>query len=205
MDVGIHSITESVFEKLVIFFINTKRGQVYMSSKYSDYLDSKRRVVFVDARKFLQLWKNEPYDFHADLSYGNESTWLSDYKYQHADRGFSHGLSNPVPLAHPVCQHYEKKIAIWKREFIFFKKIERIEKCNTVYVDFINGITRTIWLLANGASAFPVEVDNKNARLLNDNAGIGVKPQSVSELIRVGVRDEILCPNRGALTKAGVM
>lgn len=183
-----------MWDKLVVFFINTKRGQVYMSAKYSDYLDSKRRIVFVDAHKFLQLWKNEPYDFHADLSYGNESTWFSDYKYHHADRGFSHGLSNPVPLAHPVCQHYEKKIAIWKREFLFFKKIDCIEKSKIVYVDFIDGITRTIWLLANGASAFPVEIDKKDAPLLNDNAGIGVKTQSVSELIRVGASGRNLCP-----------
>lgn len=164
-----------------------------MCTKYSDYLDSKRRVVFVDAHKFLQLWKNEPYDFHADLSHGSESTWLSDYKYHHADHGFSHGLNNPVPLAHPVCQQHEKEIAIWRREFLFFKKIDRIEKRKTVYVDFIDGITRTIWLLANGASAFPVEIDKDDAQLLYANAGIGVKPQSVSELERVGVSGGNLC------------
>ncbi|MCW8348708.1 hypothetical protein MD535_22220 [Vibrio sp. ZSDZ65] len=58
-------------------------------------------------------------------------------KFHYAEKGFSFGVENPVPLANMTT--------------------------NKDYpsVGFINGITRTIWLLANGAQYFPAFVFDK--------------------------------------------
>jgi hypothetical protein len=53
-----------------------------------------------------------------------------------------------------------------------------------LHTGFIDGITRTIWLLANGAEIFPVSVSSeKGARLLFRGAGYRKKqPVSVTYL-----------------------
>ena len=75
--------------------------------------------------------------------------------------GFAHGAENPVPLA---------KIGLsWGPPGA---------------VVFIDGITRTLWLLANGASAFPVECEASIAEALSQAVGVEwAYPQTVQELL----------------------
>ena len=142
---------------LIVFYVETRdQGKVYMSARCSENNNKNKSVVFVDSQKFLNLWENDPSKHETQLAHGDIETWKSDYKYSKAEIGFSHGISNPVPLAYPTCQICNK---------------------NGVYVAFTNGITRTIWLLAQGSSSFPVEVDSEEADLLNKHAGIGQEPR----------------------------
>ncbi|OOE86855.1 hypothetical protein BZG73_03165 [Salinivibrio siamensis] len=148
MSSGLHSIEN---EK-VIFYVDTEEcGRKYMSASRSSYKGSNYKIVFVDAMKFLALWKNDPGKQEYQLSSGDKSAWESDYKYPAAEYGFSHGLSNPVPLAFPHCQESEYG----------------------PYASFSNGITRTIWLLSKGAKSFPLETDNESAQLFVKYAGVG--------------------------------
>ena len=76
----------------------------------------------------------------------------ADHKYEHAADGFSHGFKNPVPLA---------EVEAWRHN-------------GKVRIGFSNGITRTFWLIANRAPAFPIEVHSlESAELLHRAVGFG--------------------------------
>lgn len=100
-------------------------------------------VVVVDSFKFLALWKNQPGNGKNGFAFGNPASWRSDRKFDDAESGFSKGLDNPVPLADCSCM------------------IER----GVPYVS-VSGVTRTIWLLANGCAAFPIQCSASEAGLL---------------------------------------
>ena len=89
-------------------------------------------IVLVDRMRFESVWFKGGDRVVPELARGNELVWRKDYKFHLAEKGFSHGIKNPVGLA---CL-----------------------QANSQYpqVSFTDGITRTIWLLANGASLFPV-------------------------------------------------
>ncbi len=124
--------------------------KVYMS--FTEY--QKESLVLVDTKKFLELWKKD--NKHTDLSHGDAKVWESDYKYSEAADGFSHGLENPVPLANVSIESFIKSTPIYTRVFFFFKNIAYYQKEKVEYLAIGNGITRTIWLLNNGAKCFPV-------------------------------------------------
>ena len=149
MSSGFHSVKGN----LVLFYVDTlDRGRVYLSAESNEYNDSHKLIVFVDSSRFLELWQNEPTQAEAKLAHGNKEVWEADYKFHYADEGFSHGIDDPVPLAYPTCEV--------SSEF-------------GPHSGFINGITRTIWLLAHGAASFPVEANNECAVNLNKYAGVG--------------------------------
>src|ERR671939_328299 len=72
--------------------------------------------------------------------------WREDYKYNDAVRGFSYGFTNPVPLAWVAYSEIILLSVTYK--FLRFGRQEHREHVR--YVSFINGITRTIWLLSHG-------------------------------------------------------
>jgi hypothetical protein len=102
---------------------------------------------------------------------GSEDTWRSDYKFDHAVDGFSHGEKNPVPLANVSCLMARERIATMKRRWIFFERKVSERKDKFPYVAFTNGVTRTIWLAAHHAKCFPVECHVRDAPLLQECAG----------------------------------
>ena len=150
----------------------------------SPYMNEERFVTVVDAKKFLHLWSLEPYNFNAELGKGTRKTWVADRKYPEAAKGFSHGISNPVPLANVVCNEHQDQSITYKKRLFRRPEIVKIEEVRFSYVNFINGITRTIWLLANGAQYFPVECHSKNgAERLFYECGLESCPiKSVEEL-----------------------
>jgi hypothetical protein len=151
----------------------TERGDVFMRISRTNYGNNERAVVEVDGDKFLSLWRSEPYSIHADIAHGTPLTWEKDYKFHHAEDGFSRGPENPVPLATVTCEVHKEKLPIWEKHFFFFKKKVGYRELETPYVAFSNGITRTIWLMTFGAKIFPVECSSiREAELLQTYAGV---------------------------------
>lgn len=129
-------------------------------------------VVLVDAARFLQLWR-APHSSHCDVAMLNESTWPTDYKYHEAVEGFSHGAENPVPLAEVSCGRISQDIVKQRRRLLLWKSDVIIACKGESFLNFTNGVTRTIFLLANGATEFPVRCEKNSAELLSQLAGSG--------------------------------
>lgn len=148
-----------------IYSVKTvKKGTVYMRVDRTNYFNDKRAVVVVDSSKLLACWRAYPHS-REPVAFMDEAGWRKDYKFGDAEDGFVRGVENPVPLArvgvHPP-----------------------VGTNGTTSVAFGNGITRTIWLLANGAPAFPIECSTDEASALHTAAGLkGVSVHSVDELL----------------------
>lgn len=126
-----------------------------------------RHVVHVDAQAFyLGMMRSTPTlrtSEHGNTCMARQDM-PRDYKYHHAVRGFEHSARSPVPLAQPAVE---------------------LDGAGRLRVDFIDGMTRTYWLLANSCSSFPVEVHGQaEARLLAAHAGVGI--ESFAELFATG-------------------
>jgi hypothetical protein len=126
-------------------------------------------VVLVDAR-FVHLWR-APHSSHRDVAMLDESKWPTDYKYNEAVEGFSHGAENPVPLAEVSCGRISQDIVEQHRRFFLWKSEVIVARKGEVFLNFTNGITRTIFLLANRAKEFPVRCERNAADLLRQLAG----------------------------------
>lgn len=163
------------------FTVQTEEKPVYMCIERTNYRNDDRAVVVVDAEKFLALWRANPKDLHADVSSGGPEEWRKDYKFNRAERGFSHGFANPVPLADASCWMLELKRPnpLGLRTMMNLPPIEEVP-C----VGLTNGVTRTIWLLANGCKAFPIMCRmSGGAQLLYERAGFpGTALLTVEEL-----------------------
>src|ERR1700744_3705484 len=95
-----HAIARIFGTRMAVFRVETaKRGAGYMSVAPP----SKRKaVVEVDAGRFLDLWR-QPLSSHPEVAHQQVTRWPSDYKFHHAEEGFSKGEWNPVPLAWVSC------------------------------------------------------------------------------------------------------
>lgn len=133
--------------------------EVFMRVERKDYGNDRRGVVVVDAERFLALIPRAPID---DSHWFHQPDFRKDYKFGKAEVGFSCGEANPVPLAEVSYELYRGGYG----------------------VAFTNGITRTLWLLANHAVAFPVECPASQAGDLYDAAGLqGIEPITVHSLL----------------------
>ena len=149
--------TERRGKKLLVFSIAIASGtSVYMSVEPKAFSFEEHAVVLVRSDRFLEMWRADPIGTHAHDANGSEESWRDHRKFQLAATGFSHGLPNPVPLAQVFCETggggKSGELPIY-------------------YVFFSNGITRTIWLLANGATTFPVLCPMPGARWLHEHSG----------------------------------
>jgi hypothetical protein len=167
-----------------VFRIPTaKRGDVFMRAERPNYNADRKAVVEVDAARFLALWR-QPLSSHLDIAQGDPTTWPSDYKYKWAEDGFASGAENPVPLAEVSCGRATSDLVEHRRHFFFFTKQVVIARRGLPWLGFTNGITRTLWLLTNGAKVFPVECELSEADVLQELAGVpGGRPVVLSELI----------------------
>ncbi|RDL15619.1 plasmid fertility inhibition factor family protein [Serratia fonticola] len=153
-------------ERRCLFEIPLAAGRkAWMSqtlSERSDYW-----LVLVEKRPFLQAWARAHQEHH--LAIGDETIWRQDRKFASAEDGFSPGRENPVPLAE--CGG----------DYVVEKGLPALRLC------FGNGVTRTIWLLANGVERFPIKVSTaKTAELIHRGAGVkSTRPLSVSVLHEV--------------------
>lgn len=130
-----HSIIKSKKGDLFVFSVRlASTAVVYMSVNQNKYSSNDYQIVTVDACKFLAAWRAEPTNFYGEFSNANKEFWRNSRKFHLADEGFSRGKNDPVPLADVTCE------TLGERHHVFFT----------------NGITRTIWLLANECRFFPV-------------------------------------------------
>jgi hypothetical protein len=128
---------------------------VYM--RESGDSDASDCVVLVDARAFYEAWRATGVSASNGFVCPPVERMPEDYKYHHAAAGFSSGREYPVPLAN---------VGYYRGQ-----------------VGFGDGITRTLWLLANGATAFPIRVDSLEEGLaLCEEAGLGIPPYPRSRL-----------------------
>jgi hypothetical protein len=155
--------------RMAIFSVSlADREPVFMSVAEAPYENEHRGVVIVDARKFLKLWRAQPAGRQQEIAQGNPDTWRQDRKFKDAAAGFSYGIKNPVPLAQ--VEYAEEKILSVSYKFLRFGRKEHRQHVR--YLSFINGITRTIWLLSHGCEAFPVECRLPEALNLHRTASV---------------------------------
>lgn len=146
-----------------LFRVETNAGPVYMSGPV-EAEDANAKTVIVDAERFLMLWQRHP---HAEAPPDRESCF-GDYKFKDAEAGFARGIASPVPLADVVVMDttiFRSEPPWWKRLLVRGPSEPRWG------VRFTNGITRTKYLLAHGASSFPLSCDLQSAALLESLAG----------------------------------
>jgi len=151
MAVSLLTIEERYGTTMAIFSVSlADKREAFLCVHTTPYENENRGVVIVDAKKFLKLWRAAPAGRHRKIALGNPDTWRTDRKFTDAADGFALGIANPVPLAQVGYADGElSSIALW---------VGRQERTRHVpYVSFIDGITRTIWLLSHGCEAFPVE------------------------------------------------
>ena len=160
----------------VVFQVETDIGPVYMSFNETTCMD-RRSVSIVDAGVFVALWRASPYQQHKDIANGSLTSWRNDDKYHDAEDGFSQGISNPVPLAKVNFATEVTKPSIWTKLTNGANQHD--------YISFTNGITRTIWLLCNGAKSFPVEVAAHEEERLSNAAGCHGYQVTNPDLLRI--------------------
>ena len=145
-----------------LFEVSTAIGPVYMRHHGGE---GQRKVLVVDAQKFLKLWRNTTCDAHKTVARGVPETWRNDYKFHWAAKGFSEGASNPVPLASINYEVSSRGLLSSLMDGGGMSRPLRV-------INFNDGITRTIWLLSNGADSFPIEVSSGSADSLRQLAGV---------------------------------
>jgi hypothetical protein len=99
-------------------------------------------VVFLDRARFIVAWSASRQSEQAAIAGANETGWRSDRKFKDAEQGFSPGGASPVPVGSVSLE---------------------ATPGGPPAITFVGGITRTIWLLANGARVVPVgcEIDTQ--------------------------------------------
>ncbi len=136
--------------------------------KATDFDQDRYGVVIVDANKFLQLWRDEPHSIHGAVARGNPATWSHDEKYPKANGLFSRSTTSPVSLA--KISYNDGLRSVVTHKFLWFGRSVRQETFG--YLGFTDGITRTIWLLANQCAAFPIACELPGACRLHHVAGV---------------------------------
>ena len=169
MAVSLITIEERYGAKTAIFSVPLAgREPVFMCVVETPYENEHRGVVMVDARKFLRLWRAQADGLHREIARGNPDMWRQDRKFTSAAEGFSYGLANPVPLAQVEYAEVTQTSVSYK--FLRFGRHEQTRYVRSV--SFIDGITRTIWLLSHGCEAFPVECPMSSAPNLHRAASV---------------------------------
>ncbi|WP_318482537.1 plasmid fertility inhibition factor family protein [Photobacterium leiognathi] len=136
--------------------------------------DQNRNIVLVDRYRFEDLWfklgKDEHVQYYnadsdakpVNLARCAKKDWLGCAKYSSIEKCFSDTENNPVPIASFVSTSSVHGSRGWV-------------ETNGFGVD---DLTRTIWLLANGAKEFPVVVNSYESALIVHDL-IGVKGSKV--------------------------
>lgn len=149
------------------------RGTVYMYAAASSDL----AIVEVESERLLKLWQcptsREPW-----LAFGNQQSWRADRKFALAEQGFSAGIGNPVGVPLVGCCEITYPPAVW--HWTGGKELMRKKAATELHFGFVDGITRTLWLLAHGARSFPVTCSPREGMILSHHAGV-----SPGEVIRL--------------------
>lgn len=147
-------------DKAIWRVTTTTAGDVYMSMRH--FKRDELYVVHCDAERFYLAW------LHSGDHAIPRSAMPLDRKYERASMGFARACTptDPVPVAYPGV-------------------LERLDARGFPRIAFTDGVTRTYWLLANRAAAFPVRVwGASSAERLHQFAGLGEAPLDVKALFQ---------------------
>lgn len=129
----------------------------YMCVERTPFHNDRRYIVVVEGAKFYQLWRRSPLPV---VQVRNLMTL--DYKYRALDENFGNSASSPIPLAQVSCYPRDGRDGVY----------------------FTDGLTRTLWLLANHAKAFPVLLHDEGSSLeLCRLTSTGLEPSTVASLL----------------------
>jgi len=160
--------------RIFVFAVRVTQGEVFMKAEAMPSMNEERAVVHVDAQTLVRLWRRDPSALHREWAFGNDESWRADRKFPKAVDGFSYGEEKPVPLANVFCETIAPDRTLLQRA---------LGLPSPMYVGATNGITRTIWLLANGCTTFPIECSMGGALELYRLAGISnTAPRSIEAL-----------------------
>lgn len=176
--IELRGIRNALSGQSVVFAIAIAKpvaSRVFMEITQSGDASERHAVVFVDKDKFVTAWRREPYDFNKAAAHGMLDDPKLTAKYKAVESDFARSHEQPLALAYVVCRIPEEK------------KMERASDATcgrqyvspptrSCYVDFNDGVTRTAWLIANGARAFPVRIDVSETIALHDEAGLPEMP-----------------------------
>jgi len=119
----------------------------------------------------LAIWRAHPESYTYKVACGTPATWPNDHKWHHAVDGFRPGRANPVPLATvSLSPAFERvRAPFWPPHWGRGTVVRDLERLGA---GFIDGVTRTIWLLTYGATSFPVLIHVEAADELHRLAGL---------------------------------
>lgn len=144
---------------MFVFTVQTENKEVKMCccALEPSIDDIQTNVVLVDSSRFEDLLFKVNCADAPHLARGSKKDLLADDKYSIADDCFNQPADNPVPLA-------------------YFHPLESIRGWNG-WVNArgvgVDDLTRTVWLMANGAKEFPVNVrDLQAAKELHEYIGV---------------------------------
>lgn len=122
--------------RIIIKLINKDNKAVFMRYSYS--CEENYQLVFIEVGTFKKYWGRNRYDEYSKYAKASEHELRQDYKFKYAEEGFSRGDKDPVPVA----------------------QIAFLSNTTLPYIGINDGITRTIWLIANGYKIIPFKVTN---------------------------------------------
>ncbi|HIF9170109.1 TPA: plasmid fertility inhibition factor family protein [Photobacterium damselae] len=158
----------------IVFTLSLPDGrEVYMREALNHHEDS-GFIVFVDSARFESVWFKcaGEYSPHLHLARGTKQHRMDDDKFGNADDAFLLSKDSPVKLA--------------------FLSVNSYQIPN---ISFTDGVTRTVWLLAHGASCFPIYVyREKDAQHVHQFVGLrNISFISLQELSdKLSLSDELL-------------
>lgn len=125
----------SPIEPTLIFEIpiQNKKHTVYIQLPFYEQRYDSGYVLLLDSFRFISAWRNSKDDgLFPGYHQGDAQIWRKDRKFHYAEHAFSRGKKLPCVITGGI----------------------RYDKSNGII--FNDGLTRTIWLLANEAEYFPI-------------------------------------------------
>lgn len=163
--------------------VETRRGAVFMCVDDVAWSPEQRYVVMVDSGRLSKVWRQELGNEATGFEWDRPSTWSRDHKFARADAEMPNEEQDPVALAKARCRAVkvpaQAPASGLRRLFGLAPPSE-----DKPEITLEDGVTRTLWLVHNGARAFPMECrDKADAELLAEMAGVpGAAVRSVASL-----------------------
>ena len=175
---------------MVAVRVETLKGPVHLCIEDVAWNPEQRFVVMVDGGRLARTWRQELGNEHTGFDWEQPGTWSKDHKYARADAELPNDERDPLALAKVRCElaHVAAPASGLRRLLGMAPPAEpRVD----IFLE--DGVTRTLWLLRNGARILPMECRSlDDARRLAQAAGVPDAPvRSVAQL-----RAELRAPLR---------
>lgn len=161
--------------------VETRRGPVYLCIDDVAWHPDRRWLVMVDAGRLAQAWRQEIGNEGTGFDWDRPGTWTQDRKYARANAEMPNAQADPVALPKARCPSVQVALPTTGLRKLLGFAPPKEEKREIVLDD---GVTRTLWMVHNGARALPMECPTReDAEALARLVGIpGAAPQTVADL-----------------------